>query len=370
MKFQACLYSLLLLVTMQSSPVAAEERPALPAVAAGETHALYLDAEGGLWGWGEICLPEKRFVSEPVRLMDGVVSMAAGQRVSLGVKRDGSLWILGCNAQYIADMKRKDATIPFRLVDKDVVATAAFNKCFYITANGSLYGAGEGKKSATFAKLLNNVRAVSTNLSHTLILTAKGELFGLGTDLYGELGLGAPHNRSFATPQKTILKAFQGHGRLKYIRAGIHMSWLVTADGTGWYLGREGYGRVALPVKEPHPVKITDVDNISAIVSAEGAMRLVLKGDGSLWLNNWDTQYTSPEIVPRIVYGEMAKKLDSEVASIDAGMDFYLYLKQNGELWGWGRNDKGQVGDGSFEDRKVPVRVKIPLEAGRIPPGK
>ena len=42
---------------------------------------------------------------------------------------------------------------------------------------------------------------------------------------------------------------------------------------------------------------------------------------------------------------------------IAAGMWFYVAVKANGTVWTWGRNDFGQLGDGTTLTRSVPVQV-------------
>lgn len=36
-----------------------------------------------------------------------------------------------------------------------------------------------------------------------------------------------------------------------------------------------------------------------------------------------------------------------------------LILKKNGTVWGWGNNDHGQLGNGSFEDSQFPVQTSL-----------
>lgn len=44
--------------------------------------------------------------------------------------------------------------------------------------------------------------------------------------------------------------------------------------------------------------------------------------------------------------------------AVAAGQDHFLAVKENGSVWGWGRNQWGQLGDGTRSDRNRPVRVK------------
>ncbi len=47
------------------------------------------------------------------------------------------------------------------------------------------------------------------------------------------------------------------------------------------------------------------------------------------------------------------------VAAMAAGDTHSLALLEDGSVWAWGRNDHGQLGDGTFVDRQVPVRVGV-----------
>jgi alpha-tubulin suppressor-like RCC1 family protein len=49
------------------------------------------------------------------------------------------------------------------------------------------------------------------------------------------------------------------------------------------------------------------------------------------------------------------------VKAIAAGGDTTCALRDDGEVWCFGRNDKGQLGDGTSEDRFAPVRVDVEI---------
>jgi alpha-tubulin suppressor-like RCC1 family protein len=42
---------------------------------------------------------------------------------------------------------------------------------------------------------------------------------------------------------------------------------------------------------------------------------------------------------------------------VSAGLSFVLALRADGTLWAWGRNQSGQLGDGTTVDRDVPTQV-------------
>ena len=48
---------------------------------------------------------------------------------------------------------------------------------------------------------------------------------------------------------------------------------------------------------------------------------------------------------------------DVVITDISAGTDHNLALDQNGNLWAWGRNDHGQIGDGTTTNCSKPKRI-------------
>ena len=56
-------------------------------------------------------------------------------------------------------------------------------------------------------------------------------------------------------------------------------------------------------------------------------------------------------------YCQNADMIMDEVVSASAGVYFYAAVKKDGSLWTWGRNDYGQLGDGTHTNRSNPVKI-------------
>ena len=67
----------------------------------------------------------------------------------------------------------------------------------------------------------------------------------------------------------------------------------------------------------------------------------------------------------------------SSIAKVTTGVSHSLALKSDGTVWAWGKNDYGQLGEGTTTDRNAPVQVKgiggsgyltdiVDIEAGKF----
>lgn len=58
--------------------------------------------------------------------------------------------------------------------------------------------------------------------------------------------------------------------------------------------------------------------------------------------------------------------MDAALVQIAAGCDHSLALDSNGNMWAWGVNSFGQLGDGTLVDSHAPVRVGSDVTFTRI----
>ncbi len=90
-------------------------------------------------------------------------------------------------------------------------------------------------------------------------------------------------------------------------------------------------------------------------LAAGGIHSLALKTDGNLWAwgYNWagtlgDGTSTDRWTPVQVLTG---------VAAVAASNGYSLAIKTDGSLWAWGYNREGQLGDGTTTDRRTPVQV-------------
>ena len=52
-----------------------------------------------------------------------------------------------------------------------------------------------------------------------------------------------------------------------------------------------------------------------------------------------------------------ASAMSQRTTTLSAGLYHSLAVKPDGTLWAWGRNDYGQLGDGTVTEKHCPVRI-------------
>jgi ABC-type transport system involved in multi-copper enzyme maturation permease subunit len=90
-------------------------------------------------------------------------------------------------------------------------------------------------------------------------------------------------------------------------------------------------------------------------VAVAGQFRpiIALQSDGSLWQFTWTNRTREFLSTPQRV-GD-----DSDWKAIAAGNSFFLAVKTNGTVWGWGNNFDNQLGPGPEEFTNGPVQIGI-----------
>jgi len=142
------------------------------------------------------------------------------------------------------------------------------------------------------------------------------------------------------------------------VSAGYSYALALTSDGSVWAWGSNGSGQLGdgTTTDSDVPVQVTGLTGIVQ-VSAGNSESVALRSDGTVWTWGGNTGgdlgdgTTTASSTPVQVTGLTG------VTQISAGQSFVLALRSNGTVWAWGANDYGQLGDGTTFDSSVPVQV-------------
>ncbi|MDP1579159.1 MAG: choice-of-anchor D domain-containing protein [Candidatus Didemnitutus sp.] len=367
------------------------------------------------WGWnelGQLGDATKLDRTAPVLVDPGgvlagrtVVALAAGETHSLALAADGTLAAWGNNASgQLGNHSTNDSVVPVAVLQagtalagrRPVAVAAGAAHSVALCDDGTVvawgynvYGQlGDG---STFARTFptpvttagtplagRTVVAVAAGSSHTLALCSDGTLVAWGLNVYGQLGDGTTTNRFAPVTVSTAGTPLAGR-TVVAITAGRHFSLALCSDGTvaGWGDNSSGQlGDNTLTVRHT-PVAVVQAGTPLAgrmvvAISAGGNHVVARCTDGTLaaWGYNAHGQLGDGTTVDRrlpVAVTRAATPLEEvTVTAIAAGTFHSVALGADGSLAAWGRNNSGQLGDGTQSNRHVAASVTALGDGGRF----
>jgi alpha-tubulin suppressor-like RCC1 family protein len=185
-----------------------------------------------------------------------------------------------------------------------------------------------------------------------MAIKTDGTLWGWGTGQYGALGLGDTVEKSSAAQVGALTNWSK-------ISMGVAAGAAIKTDGTLWTWGRGIYGGLGLgdTTNRSSPVQVGALTTWLSAVAGQ-YNNAAIKTDGTLW--TWGSNY----------YGNLglndttARSSPVQVGALtnwsNKALAMYNHLvsiKTDNSLWISGRNDYGQLGDGSTVNKSSPVQV-------------
>jgi alpha-tubulin suppressor-like RCC1 family protein len=191
-------------------------------------------------------------------------------------------------------------------------------------------------------------------------VSAGGSLRAWGDDHNGQLGDGA--TISSDTPVAVRVPAGT---TVVSVRAGGKYSLALTSASRvlAWganFSGQLGDGTTT-DRHAPVRVKVPRGTRVIA-VSAGGAHSLAVTAAGRVlaWGDNEYGQLGDGTTKDRHVPVRVKLPAGTSVIAVGASYNYSLALTSAGQVWAWGHNGSGQLGDGTRTESHVPVRVKLP----------
>ena len=142
--------------------------------------------------------------------------------------------------------------------------------------------------------------------------------------------------------------------RVVAISAGSDSSFVIMEDGSLWgFGGRDWLHSQELDdwlEKGRSPVYLMD-DIVFVSAGGSGIGTMVITSDGSLWDLGEEPIVAAEENRLEPVH------IMDQVRYVSVGMGYAMFITSDNHLWGWGRNERGQLGDGTSIRRDAPVQV-------------
>ena len=213
------------------------------------------------------------------------------------------------------------------------------------------------------------------SLSTSCVLHETGEVSCWGPNAFGELGTaeeaGGLHS---SIDHVSVPVKIEGITDATAVTAGnnhicvLHETSEVSCWGTNTF-GELGTGDHISDDRTATPQKVTGITGV-ADIDAGRLHTCVVTNDGSVTCWGWDdggqlgdgqATLNTDSFTPVAVFGTVTPPASDSPVDIAAGVRHTCMLYEKGEIWCWGDNENGQLGDGEFGSNvysTIPVKVQ------------
>jgi alpha-tubulin suppressor-like RCC1 family protein len=327
-------------------------------VAASDEHSLAVLADGTVWGWGRntsqqlgFYEPWEQTAPSPVRVpgVAGATMVAAGDGFSLALLTDGTVWNWGEVPSVFSETRaapvnglrdvRQVAAGPWHALALLRDGTVRAWGWGYLGVLGD--GTFEDRSEPVEVVGLTAVRGVAAGGHYSLALTSDGHVW-----VWGNAGL-RDDSADSRTPVPVTIAGLAG---VRAIAVGREHALALRIDGTVWAWGSNRAGQLGDGTQTDHdePVRVLGLDGVQAIAAGED-LSLALRADGTVWA--WGAAAIERDGGPAGSSTPVPVPGLKEIRAIAAGGLHMLALSSCGQVWTRGRNDLGQLGDGTYMPR-------------------
>ena len=229
------------------------------------------------------------------------------------------------------------------------------------------------RTTSIWVKVVNDSNIqVSLGYKFSVALKQDGTVWSWGQNNDGELGLG--NTTEYSEPQQiTDIKE-----KITDVKTGYYHSIALTENGEVYTWGYNGNGQLGNGTREDSlvPVKVAGLKNVTK-VNAYKNMTIALTQNGEVYA--WGSGYGAKpvklnftrkiiDVSGNLVLAENRKayNLDEtksygkDLIKVVAGYNHYLGLTSDGEVYAWGSNSYGQLGNGNNTSSSTAVKVVTP----------
>ena len=338
-------FFLILALILFAVPAFAKAAPLSPMLSADGSHILALDASGNVWAWGSNhrgeSVPGKtdERILSPEIVFENALSITSGQQFSMAIDENSRLYAWGDNRekQIFASADEKVLS-PVMLMENVVYADACDTTAACVTKDGKcwLWGGGTDKILVS-----ENAEKCEVGMNFAVILEKDGRVF----------------ERTLTETESKLMIS-----NAKDISASGESRYALSEDGTLYAWGAAASdGRLAISggiryIETPERIcQNADISSLIAGLTFSG----FLTSANELYL--WGTLYSYASYIDEtgtvqaalvdgalLSYGSEPIRLYENVKSAAVGDAFIALLFESGDIFTWGSNDQGQLGNGKY----------------------
>ena len=203
----------------------------------------------------------------------------------------------------------------------------------------------------------SNILKTSASSNHSLFQNNKGEIFSCGNNPSGKCGLG-----HFKHPQITPSLILNLPSNIVHFVCGGSQSLFLDSEGNVFSVGHNGFGQLGLGHNTNQNVlnKIPNIPSIK-IISCPSSSCYLIDFEGNLWTFGFNyygqlchdnrTHQNTPKIVNTL----------KDIQQISYGCCGYHFIAKNSQnqIFICGNNDYGQLGTGNTQLISIPKEINL-----------
>ncbi len=372
-----------------------------PAVTVGEGFLVALDSEGNLWSWGNNASGQLGLGSvggthntpEAISATVSFVQVSAGKAHVLALASDGSVWSWGANESGQLGLNdTTDRTQPTKVADLSAVpvtkVVAGGSASFALTSEGKVYAWGSNQscmlanseldasdilETPTEIASLSSVRAADLFAGEATvgIIASDGSVWLWGENSKQQAGVSGS-SEDIATPTQ---KSFSSTYIASSIAFGsLHTAFLLS-DSSIVSFGLNKYGQFGTGQKASSDNNTSYKSNLATLPTGLAVASIAAGSNHAALLTKGGEVYTWG----RNDYGQLGQEPDDTlsptkltvstedtVSYLAAGYNNTAVIDSEGHVLVWGSNESGQIGDNTKTDRTTPTVVLGAGGEGRL----
>jgi alpha-tubulin suppressor-like RCC1 family protein len=284
----------------------------------------------------------------------------------LFILAQGLCSILSAQVPYIksAEGGNRSAQIKFGIDDKVIFVASgpAAQRTFIIKSDSSLWGFGQNDFNQlgdnTTANRLKPVRIgldndwvyVATSRYYTMGIKADGTLWGWGNNNYGQLGDGTSTTR-------TIPIQIGTDRNWKSVTMTVQSTFAMKTDGSIWSWGDNSYGWLGRGFQGGNYLDIKQIGTSTSWKQLTCGFNfcLALQDDGSLYSWGYNGKGQLGDSTSNNVFAP--KKIGSDFVQVAAAEQTSMGIKKDSTIWAWGDNYYGIYGDSTTTVSAYPIQT-------------
>ena len=321
--------------------------------------------------------------TEPQQVMSNIKKIAVGDNFTMALDFDGAVWTWGVNNYgqlglgLATNVKVNEPTKIQSLIDSHLVITdisaggygvdefaLALSETMDVYAWGKNYSRQVVNQNVNYylAPVYTGIaRAVSISANReatSYALTETGKVFVWGSNSFMEHGTADLAASSVAKSQTSI------NDKVVAISTGYRSAFAITENKETYVWGKGVDSQLGVINSDGMPMKNSDIENAMRISGAKttfaikaGTKELLATGSNSYSMLGVGSANSSESAFQTVKSDETEDFTNSIWADASNSGYHSMAIRSNGDVYAWGYNGNGQLGNGTFSNSAYPTTV-------------